>query len=795
MSRIRGTYHLKHVFIDKKTISLAQMLDTCFQTYRERTIQAVNTLFGVFQSQDVYEFTVNEIKDIWKKRKSESFAKYWDWVRAFYQVNQDETLLLIKERIDKTEKVNLAVEEIDVNQGRNYQSVDDDIIVILGGFADTQNIDCALDLFFEYYLKRPDIYNQFYQAINLYYGIKKTSVQNGFNTQIQLVHHFIKYSDDWNNPFICILFFETAKSLLQVRFSSTEASGRRNGITMYHLSLNSTDQAMTYRKLIWEQILTVQEKIICKDNIRALLQDYARSVEKNNFGLINADAPYICELFQNVFSPEKVVDCILAERVNDIFKLVGYASAELDVFLKSQKLSVYHILSGPRWDFKESFEEHENKRRKIIVECITQADDTLAVFNELFEVYSEYVACDTQHIYDMGQGLMESIKYLSHDNNVFLNVVKRIIASKIIEGINVCNIISILFVFLSPKEVKSIIQDAPAEIIDYWLFAYYCEIPSDLVDAKTVEDLYEYLRCKYDREIHTTGYRSLKFLEKYESVEPDIMINAARLIFAKKSYSHFIVNIYFLLIFNKYYFEPKSIIEKFAGDHHLLEEIYLFESKHDMLADCDGMFLKELCSFRKEFAKDYINVVLEKSSYQLADESFKVHALYECSDFIEIIDLMVNECSQYKTSFPLFDYSSLMEAIIFVPENIIPKSDAWIKHYISKCSTDYEKMQILFDVISQLCDERKTEYIKYLIIINDDPELFKKIPLCPTSYSWTGSAVPVYSKWIDYLKGLRSLFSGLQFIQHKKKINDEIEYLSKMIERAEIDDLLIWQSK
>ena len=91
-----------------------------------------------------------------------------------------------------------------------------------------------------------------------------------------------------------------------------------------------------------------------------------------------------------------------------------------------------------------------------------------------------------------------------------------------------CNIISILFVFLSPKEVKSIIQDAPAEIIDYWLFAYYCEIPSDLVDAKTVEDLYEYLRCKYDREIHTTGYRSLKFLEKYESVEPDIMINAAR---------------------------------------------------------------------------------------------------------------------------------------------------------------------------------------------------------------------------------------------------------------------------
>lgn len=83
-----ANYILKHVFVDKKTISLAQMLDTCFQTYRKRTIQTVNTLLGVFQSQDVYDFTIHEIKVVWKKRKSESFNKYWDWVKAFYQVDQ-----------------------------------------------------------------------------------------------------------------------------------------------------------------------------------------------------------------------------------------------------------------------------------------------------------------------------------------------------------------------------------------------------------------------------------------------------------------------------------------------------------------------------------------------------------------------------------------------------------------------------------------------------------------------------------------------------------------------------------
>lgn len=266
------------------------------------------------------------------------------------------------------------------------------------------------------------------------------------------------------------------------------------------------------------------------------------------------------------------------------------------------------------------------------------------------------------------------------------------------------------------------------------------------------------------------------------------MCHAARLIFAKKDYSPFIVNIYFSLIFNRHHCEPKSVIQKFAKDLQLLEEIYLFESVHDRLADADGAFLKELCCCRKAFAKDYIDTLLKDNHHRLHDDNEKLHALFECPDFIDIIDLLVDGCSQ--TSFPLFDYPPVMKTFIFVPDNIKHKSDAWIKHYISKYNTDYEKMESLFSVLSELCDDRKKDYISYLMTVNADPELFRRIPLCPTSYSWSGSAVPLYSKWADYLKGLLPLFSGIQFLQHQKVVNDEIEHLSKMIERAEIEDLL-----
>lgn len=110
----------------------------------------------------------------------------------------------------------------------------------------------------------------------------------------------------------------------------------------------------------------------------------------------------------------------------------------------------------------------------------------------------------------------------------------------------------------------------------------------------------------------------------------------------------------------RHHCEPKSVIQKFAKDLQLLEEIYLFESVHDRLADADGAFLKELCCCRKAFAKDYIDTLLKDNHHRLHDDNKKLHALFECPDFIDIIDLLVDGCSQ--TSFPLFDYGALQDA-------------------------------------------------------------------------------------------------------------------------------------
>lgn len=69
-------------------------------------------------------------------------------------------------------------------------------------------------------------------------------------------------------------------------------------------------------------------------------------------------------------------------------------------------------------------------------------------------------------------------------------------------------------------------------------------------------------------------------------------------------------------------------------------------------------------------------------------------------------------------------------------------------------------------------------------------EDFKRIPLTPISWSCFGSAVPMYSDWIEYFKSLLHNLTGLKWINHKNHIEKEITYLKKRIESEQIDEIL-----
>jgi len=79
-----------------------------------------------------------------------------------------------------------------------------------------------------------------------------------------------------------------------------------------------------------------------------------------------------------------------------------------------------------------------------------------------------------------------------------------------------------------------------------------------------------------------------------------------------------------------------------------------------------------------------------------------------------------------------------------------------------------------------------------LLFLENNPlfEEFERIPLTPTSCSWSGSAVPMYSAWIEFLESLLPSFIGIKWIKHKKYIETQIGYLKKQIESEQINEIL-----
>ncbi len=314
-----ANYILKFVFFDKKLLSLSNTIDICFQYDKERTIYVMNTLLSVFGNKNLVDFVSDEILKFWNKIKAEESAYFYTFVKAFFRVNPTETLIILKNKIEQVEPVNIKISDDDIKKGKNHQIIQDEIIEILGGFSDMQDLISALDLFFKYYSKRPDLFMDFYYASNVYFGIKKDSDQIGYVTQISYLEKIKEYSDDWQDENIIELFLEVAEQLLKLNFTPGEPGPKKTFI-IYNISLVLSEEVKQYRKVVWEYLIEIGKKAKYKEKIRKIISKYGDYRDKSSLSVMDFDLMYIKEILQNTFPSVNLKNSILAHKIVSVYK-------------------------------------------------------------------------------------------------------------------------------------------------------------------------------------------------------------------------------------------------------------------------------------------------------------------------------------------------------------------------------------------------------------------------------------------------------------------------------------------
>lgn len=785
-----SNYLLKYVFFDKKLLSLSKMIKACFQNYKERTISSINTLLNIFRNETLFNFVEKEIKMLWDELATEDSPFFFEFVKVFFRINPTETLLILQNKIELEDDVIIECSDIDTEKGKNYQSVTNDIIEILGGFADMTDLPTACDLLFQYYLKRPDLYMEFYHAVNRYYGINKDSMHCGFYTQITFFEKIIEHSNDWKQEFIVTLFLDIAKEFLKLHFSPTEG-GRKHTFTMYHIPLVVSKGVEKYRKLIWESLSLLCKIDKYRAKVRKILDSYGGTVEDISIPVLQFDLEYINSILESNFPPDELINCLLVNKIAHIFKHMNFSCESLSAkYFEGEQLQLYFLLKGS--DYKEGidYKEREKLKRQSIEQYVSNCD--LVMFNQLIDVCHKINNLDGHTAWEIGEGLGIAFDAISLKKDCCVDAVKYYIEKDTPNNLHPYRLISILFSLLSDTEVYQITIGREYSQKNAWLYAYYHELPPELITENHLRGLYSFLEDTSDKDITSSSMRDVDFLEKYNIIDEQAFINGCKIILTKMEYSPFIVHIYFDLLFNNHHNAPQEVIRKFNCNLELLEEIYCIMMSYDNHHDYNGQFLKEIYLVRPSILERYIGYLINKNNGSFSDHQEKHRCFFALDDFIEIyneiFEQLIRDCKFPTMSVPYFLESLLLP--VQNEQNLLGRQDEWMRQCIQLFSNDETKMYCLFSVISKLGIERKKEYILLFLENNSLFEDFKRIPLTPTSWSWSGSAVPMYSNWIEFLESLLPSFIGLKWIKHKNHVETQIGYLKKEIEVEQIDEIL-----
>lgn len=785
-----ANYILKYVYCDKKLISLRAMIRACFAVYEERTLFAVNTLLGVYHIDELHTFVSKEIKAVWEELSMENNPTFFKYVKAFYPVNPIETLIMIREIIDSEEAVCIPIENLNIDVNTSLRTIQNDVLNILGGFADTENLETALDLFFEFYRKRPDLFSECYHAITTYYSISKYSYKYGYYTQVKLIEKFKEYSCNWTDDYVSALFLSIAPKLLGLHFDGVE-SERRNTATFYSFSLTLTEGVQTYRTMIWEVLYLLCAESKYQLSIYNLLNKYGRTFDESSREVINVDASYIVSIMELAFPTYYLSNCLLAERLNVILSTDKVRFHSLDAYLNTPKLAIYRLMKGPKHSLDIHYDEREKLKKdaidKYVYGCSTEE------FIELIDTCKECAEYDSDNDYDVSNGLELAFLALSSKGECFIKAIQYYLQSNTPFNIRPLPILKNVFKIMEPVEILKLLNSVEYVNKDSWMYAYYHEIPAELIDEIQLTGLYSFLECTLDASLTNSSYRNIDFLEKYRKVDSNVLIKASRIILAKTSYSRFVPHLYFSLLFNCYHNSPESVVKKFENDLELLEDIYIETISYSHHDDYKGQFLKAIFQSSPTILDKYIKRILcttKSTNFDKYKDKNLIFFDMDCSN--QIFDTIINSLIE-SSNHLVYNVSDFIESIV-IPrkkdESRAEKQDEWIRHFITENFAYKDKMKYLFYGIANLSTERKISYIKLFLDHNTNYEMFESLPLFPLTNSWTDSAVPYLTSRIKYMEQILPCLSGLKFINHKRYIERIINSLREEIRQEEIRDIL-----
>jgi hypothetical protein len=642
----------------------------------------------------------------------------------------------------------------------------------------------ALDLLLGYVARHPDELPKVLHILIEEFGFKPNDYLYKFAIQHNVVNTLWKRASE-ENGLAAHVFLAVAEPYLHTRFTTMHSTSM-TAVKITKFELPSTPEIAAIRKCLWNGVFFLYKDTAFQERSLGVLCHYVRSAyELSVREIMITDASEILQFVESELNANLYSHCIV---VQDYLKFLVEHEVPFDNTLRDRyQNDTYRIAEvltedyGSQIDKVDNYESFRKLKRKHIGEAF--ASYTFTDYRRLIEQCQEIKEKGhrVRSSYSLHDSLTMAFLELSErDDQLYVRVLSHYMEINDPLEVQPFFLVKELVKLRGPKTAYDLICKSGCTR-QHWLSSFFeCLEPNQVT-----EEWVEGVCALYQKTTLSALPYGMDFLLNYLNVDENIFARITGVILDRKEKEPDCVNALSLL-FNPHSDANMNLESLFRDNLDILKLAYIASDTRDTHCDHDGSTFARIIDQDCDFLIQYVDARYEGDKHPSRyDDTRDYTFLWNRADYVDIATKLIDRVYELERKSFLHTY---LEAFFRVNDSdstrdfVKKRQDEVLTALIQRSNNDFEFMRFIFALIAEFSSTRRIPLIASFLECDNKYEAFKRLPLEPSSWSWSGSAVPMLQGRVAFLESLIPLLDGVDFLKHRQRVEEHIQGLNSQIE-------------
>ncbi|MDX2256941.1 MAG: hypothetical protein NW214_15620 [Pseudanabaenaceae cyanobacterium bins.39] len=781
--QILATYLFYLAYFTERVLNFADLLQNFFPSFQNRLVDVLNPILNAFNSEKIITIMRPDVDKAWEVYKSGKDEEIlMSFMQVFWFLKETEILIYVSDYISKIQPEIIDLSTIDIKSNSNLSSPS--LLTTLGLFiySDEINFRIALELLFQYLEKSPSEVSKVLYLLTERFGFEYNSYAYGFFIQYAVIDELWKQTQSGMNELFSKLFIAVAKQYLKIHFNTSNMKDRRT-VSTVSFDLQPTVELLQLRDKIWDCVFQFYHIQNFNNDVIDIIHKYSFfDCKVNALEIISHDASKLLPFIKSSLNPNKYIHCCLANNYLECLK------SHLDSFIKTIKqvkykllleilrydtvkknLGIYLIIIFYIQNLSEYFTNQAYTISRVLLSDRAERLECQLAYEDYEKFKREQITCHFQRytfsdytrfldhsleiqreltrqgniVSELPHRIVQVLTDLaSRDERLYIQVIEHYLTFGNQLQLSDFNLVYQLIQICGVDKTYKLLSQNDYLSKQRWLFSFYYLLPQETITNQYLERLY-----KFYKESSLNEISNMDFLLRYKSIDENIITRVVEIILCRTTedtnFSHCLS-----FIFNPYSEINRNLIELFKENLNLLKQAYFLALKLDSHIDHDMKNFANILNIDSEFIFEYIDWIYEQKDiasdfHDRGSYSF----IWRRYDYEQLISRIIKyiHSLENKKNFP----SHFIMARFFILKetdkdnvDLRKKQDDLLSSLVEIEHKDIEFMKLIFNITTQLSYESRRQLVAIFLKNNSRFEDFNKLPLEPSSWSYTNSAVP-----------------------------------------------------